>query len=148
MNLDSNASLRKRLMEQISYLDEQRAPFLDMYFPHEKYAYQERERHKKFLDRYVSTVETIIEQLEEATDFTLPKVLIGSEVSLFYSQYEEEETITICLPEKADPDLGYVSFLSPIAAQILLRSQNEAVQLETPQGETEVVIQKITFIDW
>lgn len=148
MNPDPNALLRKRLTEQLSYLDEHRTPFLDTYFPHDKYAYQERERHKKFLDRYVSTVETIIEQLEEATNFTLPKVLIGSEVSLFYSQFEEEETITICLPEKADPDLGYVSFLSPIASQILLRSINDVVQLETPQGETEVVIRKITFADW
>lgn len=147
MSLEYDA-LRKRLIEQLTFFDENKMQLLDTYFPHDRFGYQERERYLHFLDRYVKTVETIVQQLNETSGSAIPKVLIGSEVSLFYEEYDEEDTLTICFPEKADPDSGKVSFLSPIASQILLRSVDDNVQLNTPQGDTSVTIRDIRFADW
>lgn len=148
MNAGKRNLLRERLIEQMTFIDENRIRFLDTYFPHDRYSYQEREKYVNFFDRYVMTVEQMVQQIGETTDSTLSKVLIGSEVSLYYAQDDEEDSITICFPEKADPDAGNVSFLSPIASQILLCSTNETIQLNTPQGATDVTIREIRFVDW
>lgn len=141
--------LRERLVKQLSFIDDNRMPMLDTYFPHDRYGYHERERYNKFFDHYVSTVEKMIAQLDGTNNATtISQVLIGSEVSVFYTQYNDEDTITICFPEKANPDLGHVSFLSPLAWQILLCRVDDSVHLNTPQGETSVTIREIKFIDW
>ncbi len=146
MSHSPSNSIHSRLMEQLVFFDEQRFDFIDTYFRHIPPA--NRQKEVQFIDQYLSTVEALLPELKEANTSTLPKVLIGCEVSLFYEDDQMEESFTICFPETANPDSGRISFLSPIGQQVLMRSANETIQLQAPMGKVDVTVQRIKFVDW
>lgn len=148
MNRDVIQPLREKLVEQLTFIDENRRTFMDTYFPTDRYRYEERERYGKLFDRYVSTVEDVIGKLDDTSNLSLPYVLIGSEVSLFYIRDNEEDLLTVDFPEKADPDKGIVSFLSPIGSQLLLCPLQGTVELDTPNGKESVTIRNIKWANW
>ncbi|AMA73984.1 MULTISPECIES: GreA/GreB family elongation factor [Aneurinibacillus] len=137
--------LQKRLVEQLAFIDEHRYTFLDTYFPSNLL---ERSKVDKFFDQYVQEVESFLSTFNAGPTSIMSRVFIGSKVLLFYEQGQETDSFTLCFPEKANPDSGYISFLSPVGWQLILRSTNEAFTLNTPNGKTDVVIQKIEFNDW
>jgi len=75
-------------------------------------------------------------------------VFIGSQVSVVFEEDNFEDQFTIGFPEQSDPDRGYISVLSPLGRQLLLRSIDEVVPVSTPNGETRVVIRRIDFKDY
>ncbi|USG63945.1 GreA/GreB family elongation factor [Brevibacillus ruminantium] len=139
-------SMHRRLVEQLVYFDEQRIPFLDLHFAGKQP--NERQKANQWLDQYVSTVESLLKETSASDTSVLPKVVIGCEVNLQYVDDGLEESLTICFPEQTDPDLGRISFLSPIGRQLLMNSINEPIRLEMPMGAQEVVVRSIRFVDW
>lgn len=147
MSPDVYERLVKRLQDQLSLVEGKRMTFMDKYFPQDKHGYAVRKKYNRFFDNYAAALKALIEQIDK-TSAALPRVIIGSEVALYYEDDKEEDAITICFPEKADPDNGFVSFLSPIASQLLLRRVNETVELKMPSGLKRVNVRKITFVDF
>ncbi|QQE73180.1 GreA/GreB family elongation factor [Brevibacillus composti] len=138
-------SMHRRLVEQLVFFDEQRIPFLDLHFAGK---HNERQKANQWLDQYVSTVESLLKDTSGSDTSTLPKVVIGSEVTLHYVDEGLDESLTICFPEQTDPDLGRISFLSPMGRQLLMNPVNEPIRLEMPMGAQEVVVRSIRFVDW
>lgn len=140
-------SLRRRLVDQLVLFDEQRVQFVDTYFSH--LSSFDRQKEIQFLEQYISTVESVVGGLVEGhSHSSLPKVLIGCQISLLYASDDEVDSLTICLPDAVNPDLGRISFLSPIGRQTLMKSLNDTIHLETPMGSQEVMIREIKFVDW
>lgn len=137
----------KRLLDQVAFFEEQRINLIDTYAASASPA--DRQKTLQFIDRYTHTVQAIAQEMQQSdTPNPPPVVVIGCEVSLYYKDDQLEENYTICFPEQVNPDSGYISFLSPIGRQVLMRSRNETIQLETPAGSLEVVIKDIRFVDW
>ena len=76
---------------------------------------------------------------------SFPKVYIGTKVTVWYEEDHEEEDYVICYPEQSDPDTGFISFLSPVGKQLLLKNINEKLLLKIPTGEVPVTIKEITY---
>lgn len=131
-------------MKQLVHIDENRLELLDQYLS----ATPAREKNYQFLDRYVSEVENFLLTFDSQLEPTLPKVFIGSQVTVAYDDDQDVEQFTICFPEEIDPDRGCISFLSPIGRQLLLRGREEQVALLTPNGETTVKIKQVCFKEY
>lgn len=100
----------------------------------------------KFLDLYVSTVENFIENIDNGF-VNLDKVLIGSQVSILYTESDEIEKYEICFPEYTKPEDGLISFHSPLGKQLLLKSLGESFEILTPGGEERIEIVNIDIQD-
>ncbi|PAD67884.1 hypothetical protein CHH83_16460 [Bacillus sp. 7586-K] len=133
--------LKETLISQLVFLEENSSELMDTYFA------SEREKYRSFCSSYTSEVESYLSllnnQLEKQSSLT--KVFIGSKVSVKFEDDEEIEEFVICFPEETDPDNGFISFLSPVGHQLLLRSLGETMSLSTPGGEVRVTINDISF---
>lgn len=143
MSHSFNHPLRRSLIKQLVHIDENRLELLSQYLSSTPI----REKNYKFLDQYVSEVETFLLSFDSQPEPTPPKVFIGSEVTVAYDEQDVEQ-FTICFPEEIDPDRGCISFLSPIGRQLLLRGREEQVSLVTPSGETTVKIKQVRFREY
>jgi len=133
--------LKETLISQLVFLEENSSELMDTYFA------SEREKYRSFCSSYTSDVESYLSllnnQLEKQSSLT--KVFIGSKVSVKFEEDEEIEEFVICFPEETDPDNGFISFLSPVGNQLLLRSLGETMSLSTPGGEVRVTINNISI---
>ncbi len=79
-----------------------------------------------------------LQDLVDAADL-VPSREVQPDVVTMYSQTRLEhggrqQTVTICWPEHAEPEAGFVSVLSPLGAALLGRRVGERVQWHTPDG--------------
>lgn len=141
MNHKLGLSFRETIVDQLVFFDENGTEILDTYF------LSDRSRFKEFYTTYSYEVEIFLTSLNNGVEDQqyIPKVFIGCKVLLNYIDDNEVEEYTICFPEFSDPDNGFISFLSPVGSQLLLRSAKEKMLLSTPGGELEVIIKEITF---
>ncbi|MBN6185464.1 GreA/GreB family elongation factor [Aneurinibacillus sp. BA2021] len=135
--------LRKSLIKQLIYIEENMTELLDLYVS----STMVHDRDFNFFKRYVAEVEAFLSD-DESTYPALSKVLIGSQVAVLFKEDNYVEHFTICFPEQSDPTRGYISFLSPVGRQLLLHALGEEMVLTTPGGETHVAITKIEFKDY
>ncbi|WP_019119789.1 GreA/GreB family elongation factor [Brevibacillus massiliensis] len=146
MSLSHQQAYKDSLVKQLRYFDEQKSAFLDQHFPYSSEGLRERQKIDRLLVRYVSEVERMVSASDETT--LQSTVLIGSRVTIKYTNDNETETLTICFPDQTDPDAGHISFLSPFGMQLLLASKNERIQIDTPAGSLEVSIEEIEYSEW
>ncbi|MET3696641.1 transcription elongation factor GreA [Bacillus oleivorans] len=108
------------------------------------------ERRKHFFSLYVLELEELLKQNQKNNVISFfPKVFIGTKVTVMYEDDHETEDYVICFPEQSDPDNGFISFLSPVGRQLLLRKIGEQLLLKVPTGELSVSIKEISFAgDW
>lgn len=141
MNHNVCHPLRERFVKQLVYLEENYASFVDCYFS------SDINKYTQFFNHYASSVQDLLANFDQESDLapSMPQVFIGSQVTLLYEEEQEAEQFTICFPNQVNPDEGYISFLSPVGSQLLLRSLREKVVLLTPGGPTKVSIEEITF---
>lgn len=105
------------------------------------------ERLKHFFSLYVLEVEEFLKQNRKSNIITsIPKVFIGTKVTVIYDEDDETEDYVICFPEDSDPDRGFISFLSPVGRQLLLKEIGERIALKVPTGELAVTIKEISFV--
>lgn len=135
-----HSALREQLVHQIVLLDDEKSRFLDTYFTR-----QEKERSE--MDHFLSTYTKYIEKLLGATDNELhASVLIGSSITVNYLEHQFIDTLTIVLPNEADPDENLISFLSPVGKQMLMAAKGQVLSVITPSGKMEVRIEGIQHI--
>lgn len=141
MNHNVCQPLRESLVKQLVYLEENYASFVDCYFA------SDMDRYSDFFNRYTSHVQNFLLNLDDQSELlpSIPQVFIGSQVSLIYEEEQETEQLTICFPDQVNPDEGYISFLSPVGSQLLLRFLREKIVLVTPGGTNRVSIEEIIF---
>ncbi len=73
------------------------------------------------------------------------KVSFGSTVVLSDMESGEEKTYTIVGGCESNPDIGLISFNSPLAKQLLGRQEGDEVKVRLPNGEKEFEIESITY---
>jgi len=101
-----------------------------------------KERNQTFFRSYVSELKSYV---ESGAVEPIPKVFIGTKVTVMFDGEDDTEDYYICLPEQSDPDAGCISFLSPVGRQLLLCKVGDKVLLSTPAGGLPVMIQDIAF---
>ena len=73
------------------------------------------------------------------------KVLFGATVTV-QMENEEVKVFRIVGVEEADISVGKISWLSPLAQSMLSAKEGELVRYQSPQGEQEVEIIKVSFL--
>ncbi|MFJ5760367.1 GreA/GreB family elongation factor [Neobacillus sp. NPDC093182] len=129
--------------QQLNYIDENIKELTNLYLSSTPI----QERLKHFFNLYVLEVEDLLKtnKRNEIISF-FPKVFIGTKVTVLYDEENETEDYVICYPEQSDPDSSYISFLSPVGRQLLLKKIGEKISLKIPTGEISVTIQEISFV--
>ncbi|TLS48702.1 GreA/GreB family elongation factor [Paenibacillus antri] len=131
---------RLQLLNQLVYFEDHRARFLDEHYPEQG---QARSLVEKTLRIYASVLEDILEGV------TFPDLhaiaLIGSEIEIRYLDDGSRETYALVLPHAADPDIGRLSFLSPLGFQLLMARRGETYELDLPAGVVRVRIEGVRF---
>ncbi|WP_147533498.1 GreA/GreB family elongation factor [Bacillus marasmi] len=133
---------KEELLKQLVYIDENIQELTELYIA----STPVQERIKNFYHLYTLEVEDLLKQNKgnrSVHDF--PKVFIGTKVTVLYEDDDETEDYVICFPEQSNPDEGYISFLSPVGKQLLLRKIGENISLKIPTGSVSVTIKEISF---
>jgi transcription elongation factor GreA len=129
--------------QQLVYIDENIKDLTDLYIS----STPVHERIKHFFTLYSLEVEDLLKNNQKKGTFlSLPKVYIGTKVTIFYDEDNETEDYVICFPEQSDPDIGYISFLSPVGRQVLLKNIGDKVALKIPTGDLWITIKDISFV--
>lgn len=130
-------------VQQLNYIDDNNKELTNLYLSSTPI----QERLKHFFNLYVLEVEDLLKtnKRNEIISF-FPKVFIGTKVTVLYDEENETEDYVICYPEHSDPDSSYISFLSPVGRQLLLKKIGEKISLKIPTGEIPVTIKEISFV--
>ena len=72
------------------------------------------------------------------------KVAFGATVSVRHAN-GEQETYRIVGVEEANPDIGAISWLSPLARALMSRRMGEKAQFRSPAGNEEMEVLKIDY---
>jgi len=129
--------------QQLVYIDENIKDLTNLYLS--STPIQERVKH--FFNLYVLEVEELLANNSKKGFISFfSKVLIGTKVTVLYDEDNETEEFVICLPEQSDPDRGFISFLSPVGRQLLLRKLGEQISLKIPTGDLQLTIKEISYI--
>lgn len=130
-------------LQQLAYIDENNKDLTNLYLSSTPI----QERIKHFFNLYVLEVEEILSKNSKKGFISkFPKVLIGTKVTVLYDEDDETEDFVICLPDQSDPDRGFISFLSPVGRQLLLRKLGEQLSLNIPTGDLLLTIKEISFV--
>ncbi|MHA7964623.1 GreA/GreB family elongation factor [Paenibacillus sp. CAU 1782] len=122
---------------QLIRLREEKVLFLNTHFPE----YDGRRTNaEKMLNAYTDALVELLNSGEEPQNV----VLIGSTVTVTYTEEDMTDTFVIVFPEEADPGQNRISFLSPIAEKLLLRTWGDVIPVETPMNVFHVRIDRIT----
>ncbi|WP_042355453.1 GreA/GreB family elongation factor [Bacillus rubiinfantis] len=140
MNHSQNNEKKDYFVQQIAYIEENMKDLTALYIS----STPVQEQFKHFFNVYILELEELISQNEVIP--TISKVFIGTKVTVSYDDEDDTEEYVICFPEHSDPDHGYISFLSPVGRQLLLKKIGESISLKIPTGQLQVNIQKIDFV--
>ncbi|MDR7078456.1 transcription elongation factor GreA [Neobacillus niacini] len=133
---------KEDFVQQLVYIDENIKELTTLYIS----STPVQERIKHFFNIYILEVEDLLKKNNRnKTISTFPKVYIGTKVTVWYEEDNEAEDYTICIPEQSNPDSGFISFLSPVGKQLLLKNIGEKIMLKIPTGEVSVTIKEITY---
>ena len=133
---------KEDFVQQLVYIDENIKELTNLYIS----STPVQERIKHFFNIYILEVEELLKKNNrKKTISTFPKVYIGTKVTVWYEEDNEAEDYTICIPEQSNPDSGFISFLSPVGKQLLLKNIGEKIMLKIPTGEVSVTIKEITY---
>lgn len=135
---------REFFVRQLIMFDDERARFLDAYFPDFGNG---RFQADQLLSDYTQVLRN---QLAGGEESWSEKVLIGSRVRISYLDDMSTDILAIVSPHQAVlPEVGSgecpVSFLSPMGKQLLMKSCGELVHVQTPSGRLPVKIEQISL---
>ncbi|WP_175638119.1 GreA/GreB family elongation factor [Metabacillus schmidteae] len=139
----NNPQHKENLVKQMVYIDENIKKLTRLYIAHTPV----QEQLKDFFNLYLLELEELLntDPKNSVIPF-LPKVYIGTRVTVLFDEENDTEDFVICFPEQSDPDSGCISFLSPVGRQLLLKEIGEKIMLKVPTGELPVRIKELSYV--
>jgi transcription elongation factor GreA len=110
----------------------------------EYHAAKEQQRH---IDSRLHELSDIISsaQIVNPAELEHARVSFGSTVVLCDMQTDEEITYVIVGGCESNPDIGLISFASPLAKQLLGREEGDECKVRLPGGEKEFEIIEVKY---
>jgi transcription elongation factor GreA len=84
-------------------------------------------------------------QLIDPSTYAHDKVRFGSTVKLENIETEEELTYTIVGRTESNPDIGLISFHTPLARGLMGKEEGEEVTIVLPNGKSEFEILEVEY---
>ncbi|MBI1397192.1 MAG: transcription elongation factor GreB [Betaproteobacteria bacterium] len=101
---------------------------------------REIDRRIRFLTRRLDNAEVVDPATREATD----QVFFGATV-VVEDEEGEQKTYTIVGIDEADASRGRISWISPLARQLLKTREGDSVTIHTPGGDEGLEIVSVTY---
>jgi len=84
-------------------------------------------------------------QIVDPSELEHARISFGSTVVMTDMDTDEELTYTIVGGCESNPDVGLISFGSPLAKQLLGRQEGDEVKVRLPGGEKEYEIEEVKY---
>ena len=102
---------------------------------------------QKNIDNRLAELQRILgnSQIVDPSELEHARISFGSTVVMTDMDSEEELTYTIVGGCESNPDVGLISFNSPLAKQLLGREEGDEVKVRLPGGEKEFEIDEVKY---
>ena len=84
-------------------------------------------------------------QIVDPSELEHARISFGSTVVMTDMDTDEELTYTIVGGSESNPDIGLISFGSPLAAQLLGKEEGDEVKVRLPSGVKEYEIDEVKY---
>ena len=84
-------------------------------------------------------------QIVDPSELEHARISFGSTVVMTDMDTDEELTYTIVGGSESNPDMGLISFASPLAKQLLGKEEGDEVKVRLPGGEKEYEIEEVKY---
>ncbi|ADN08670.1 transcription elongation factor GreA [Sulfurimonas autotrophica] len=111
--------------------------------------YHAAKEQQKNIDNRLAELQEILgnSQIVDPTELEHAKVSFGSTVVMTNLDTDEEVSYTIVGGCESNPDIGLISFNSPLAKQLLGKEEGDEVKVRLPGGEKEFEIDEVKYQD-
>lgn len=102
---------------------------------------------QKNIDNRLADLQGILgnSQIVDPSELEHAKISFGSTVVLTDMDSDEEVTYTIVGGCESNPDMGLISFGSPLAKQLLGKEEGDEVKVKLPGGNKEFEIDEVKY---
>jgi transcription elongation factor GreA len=102
---------------------------------------------QKNIDNRLAELQEILgnAQIVDPSELAHSKVSFGSTVVMTDMESDEEVTYTIVGGAESNPDMGLISFNSPLAKQLLGKEEGDEVVVQLPGGKKEFEIDEVKY---
>jgi len=109
--------------------------------------YHAAKEQQKNIDNRLAELAEILgnAQIVDPSELAHSKVSFGSTVVMTNLDTDEEVTYTIVGGAESNPDMGLISFNSPLAKQLLGKEEGDEVKVRLPGGEKEFEIDEVKY---
>ena len=111
--------------------------------------YHAAKEQQKNIDNRLGELQEILgsSQIVDPSELAHTKISFGSTVVMTNLDTNEEVTYTIVGGCESNPDIGLISFNSPLAKQLLGKEEGDEVKVRLPGGQKEFEIDEIKYQD-
>jgi transcription elongation factor GreA len=109
--------------------------------------YHAAKEQQKTIDNRLAELQEILgnAQIVDPSELAHSKVSFGSTVVMTDMDTDEEVTYTIVGGAESNPEIGLISFNSPLAKQLLGREEGDEVKMRLPGGTKEFEIDEVKY---
>ena len=109
--------------------------------------YHAAKEQQKNIDNRLAELQNILgnSQIVDPSELEHAKISFGSTVVMTNLDTDEEVTYTIVGGCESNPDIGLISFNSPLARHLLGREEGDEVKVRLPGGEKEFEIDEVKY---
>ena len=102
---------------------------------------------QKNIDNRLAELQEILgqSQIVDPSQLEHAKVSFGSTVVMTNLDTDEQVTYTIVGGSESNPDIGLISFNSPLSKQLLGKEEGDEVKFRLPGGEKEFEIDEVKY---
>ena len=102
---------------------------------------------QKNIDNRLAELQEILgnSQIVDPSQLEHSKVSFGSTVVMTNLDTDEQVTYTIVGGSESNPDIGLISFNSPLAKQLLGKEEGDEVRFRLPGGEKDFEIDEVKY---
>ncbi len=104
---------------------------------------------QKNIDNRLAELQVIIgnSQIVDPSELAHAKISFGSTVVMTDMDTDAELTYTIVGGCESNPDMGLISFGSPLAKQLLGKEEGDEVKVKLPGGTKEYEIDEVKYVE-
>jgi transcription elongation factor GreA len=109
--------------------------------------YHAAKEQQKNIDNRLAELQEILgnAQIVDPSELAHSKISFGSTVVMTDMDTDEEVTYTIVGGAESNPDIGLISFNSPLAKQLLGKEEGDDVVVHLPGGKKEFEIEEVKY---